>query len=778
MAKLDGELQALLIQKDFFAKNPSAGRPQGGAEDPLYISVKFSGDIAALKEAGFQVGSVGKVVAHGMTNLAGLEALANLPQVESIELQRDRHTVLNRSVPDIKANQVWGRSGDYFSGYTGRGVIVGIVDTGIDFKHQNFRDADAEGTTRILAIWDQTLTAQGGETAPGPITNTNIADEATPLGYGVEYDTQQIDDTLQNSNPTVPVRHIDADGHGTHVAGIAAGNGSQRGGCLTAYEYVGVAPEADIIVVRMFGLTASDKKLTRPSSSSFLLDAIRYILNQAANLNQPAVINLSLGLLTEQMDGTSHECQEVDKLLVNNTTGRAIVFAAGNDAAMNFHASGTVPAGSANSLALNFTILPKDTARGTRSLVVLYNGSNLQAQLTSQVPGTNGIVSWVSSGASGNSTTANGPGGTVTVTNQPNSIWIVIKAAPVTPAQTPPVYNPMVSGTWKLELRDTGASATSVDVYCLYGSSHDPQSPYFLSNTTSRSTLSEDATGHESLAVGSYKVGGELSSYSGRGPTLDAAARTKPELCAPGENITSARSSTGIYDRACALCCCACCGAYVDLDGTSMAAPHITGVIALMLHKDPNLKHDEITTFLKNNADPKPGDSTPADDLGWGAGKTDALSTVNAEPQFNPPIAAASAVAHEAPLDAVAAVRDQFLATERGPEFKLLVEKHFAEVRDLVNTNRRVATVWHRCRGPTWARLSLRALYSPELPMPMSAGDITLKEAIRRFGDVLLRYASPSFCSDLKRFLPELDAITEGMSLTALIRLLSNGRAA
>jgi len=143
MAKLDGELQALLIQKDFFANNPAAGRLHVGPEEPLYISVKFSGDIAALQQAGFQVGSVGKVVAHGTTNLAGLEALANLSQVESIQLQRDRHTVLNRSVPDIKANQVWGRSGAYFSGYTGRGVIVGIVDTGIDFKHQNFRDADA-----------------------------------------------------------------------------------------------------------------------------------------------------------------------------------------------------------------------------------------------------------------------------------------------------------------------------------------------------------------------------------------------------------------------------------------------------------------------------------------------------------------------------------------------------------------------------------------------------------------------------------------------------------
>jgi hypothetical protein len=201
MAKLDVELQALLSTRDFFAKNPAAGRLHLQPEDELLISVKFSGSIAALEQAGFKVGSHGRVVAHGSTNLAGLEALANLPQVESIQLQKDPHKALNKSVPSIKADKVWGRTGDNFSGYTGRGVIVGIVDTGIDLMHQNFRKAD--GSTRVVAIWDQTLTAGTGEAPPGPITNTNIAPTTspTPLGYGVEYAVyKQINDTVQKLN--------------------------------------------------------------------------------------------------------------------------------------------------------------------------------------------------------------------------------------------------------------------------------------------------------------------------------------------------------------------------------------------------------------------------------------------------------------------------------------------------------------------------------------------------------------------------------------------------
>jgi subtilisin family serine protease len=739
----------------------------------------------ALKQAGLTVASASARVANGETTLAGVKSLAALPQVQSVHRQRNAYPHLNDSVPDIKANQVWGRSGDNFNGYTGRGVLVGIIDSGIDITHNNFRKPD--GTTRVVGIWDQTLKAQGGETVPGPITDPNITlGDSIPLGYGVEYDQSQINDTLQNKNPVLKVRHIDEQGHGTHVAGIAAGDGSQAGGCLFKYQYVGVAPEADILVVRRFGITKAEFHQKSPTSSDVTTDAIRYVLNQARLRNQPAVMNISSGILTHVMDGSSPQCTEIDSLLISNSQGRAIVFSAGNDAQENFHAAATVPAGAAASLALNFTIYDQDTASMARTVVVRYAGSNLQAQVTSPVAGAGGVIAWVSAAAAkGTSNTANGANGSVTITNSANLIVMTILSTQLSPATTPPKYSPKVAGTWKLELQDTTNTATPIDAFCIYGSSHDDKSPRFLANSypSSHSTLSETATCYEALAVGACRVGGALSDFSSRGPTLDSAKRTKPELCAPGDSVTSAHSSTVTDDPNCFICCCSCCHAYVDKGGTSMAAPHIAGVIALMLHKDPNLKHDEITKALTANAAPKPSGTSSDDDVGWGAGVVDAKATVASSTvvAVNPPVAAQAAeplsLTQTLPqADPILAARDELLATERGPELSRLVERHANELRTLVNTNRKVATVWHRCRGPVWVRLSLRAVHSPNLPVPTQVADLTLQEAIGRFARVVMRYASSQLRRDVHTYLPMLSVLGEGMSLSDVIRALGAGR--
>jgi subtilisin family serine protease len=783
MARLDAELELLLIRKEIFDKDRSAARLEVGPDELIRVSVAFTGDITALQKAGLQVGSASARIAYGATTLAGLQALAALPQVESIQRQRHPHPHLNDSVPDIKANQVWNITGDSFHGYTGRGVIVGIIDTGIDITHPNFRTADDK--TRVIAIWDQTLTKGAGENAPGPITDPNLilGGQPTPLGYGVEYDIK--------NNPTVTVRHIDEDGHGTHVAGIAAGNGQKRGGCLIKYQYVGVAPEADIVVVRLFGLSKSDGKLTLPTTNNgYMMDAIRYILNVAKTNNQPAVINLSLGSFTEFMDGTSNECKDIDALLNANSTGRAIVFSSGNNGAAKFHASGTVPAGSGGSatpLALPFTIFDDDTAVGSRTLMVMYSGSNLQAQLTSPVSGAAGVVPWVSTGGHGISATANGPNGVVTIKNDANRITILIGTTQAS-AGPPPKYNPKVAGTWKLELRDTTNTATPIDAYCLYGDASAAKSPKFLSNDVSRSTLSDTATCHEAVAVGSCKVpgllsDGGLSDFSARGPTLDAAKRTKPDLCAPGDNVTSAHSSTIPDDPDCTICCCSCCEAYVDKGGTSMAAPHIAGVIALMLHRDPNLKHDEITKALTDNAAPKPSGTSPDDDLGWGAGRVDADATMTSAAVLpvHPPVFAVAADPSIVPealpqADPVLALRDELMATERGAELSQLFEQHATEVWSLINTNRRVAMVWHRCKGPIWVRLSLRAAHSPELPVPMQVDGLALHQAIERFARIMWRYASAPLQRDLQTYLPQVSILRDGMSVYDLIHAAGRKR--
>ena len=762
MALLDPELDVLLATKARLDADPSAGTFPKPADKQYFISVKFTGNLAALEQVGFSVGSTVGNVAYGSTDIVGLEALSKLPQVEMIVKMRKKRLDLDESVPDIKANEVWTRNGDNFTGYNGLGVIVGVVDTGIDITHHTFRKAD--NSTRILKIWDQTLDAQGGETVPGPISHPTSPPTTTPLGYGVEYSRQQINDTLTSESPALAVRHVDEDGHGTNVAGIAAGNGSQGGNCHGTYHYIGVATDADILVVRLWGMTDGDSN-TLPASSNTLIDALQWIVNEAKNVSQPVAINCSLGLFNELQDGTSPECVAIDEILTNNSTGTAIVFTSGNNADGRFHAQASVPAGPTDTLVLRFRVFADDT--DSRFLVIVYSGSNLELKLQSPVGGASGLINFVTFGNTGTSATANGTGAgsSVDISNtQADRISISI---------TPPTGGNNMAGVWTLELRDSssGPLLTPFDAYCLFGSSHDRKSPHFENHDTTRTTINETASGKETIAVGAYRVGGRLADFSSRGPTLDL--RVKPEICAPGVNITSAALPQARTDDTCEECCCDCCqDAYADMSGTSQAAPHVTGLIALMLHKDPTLTHTDIKNLLVSNPTPKPGDSTPEEDFGWGVGKANAKAVLDQVTAVNPPVTL-SAV--DLPgTNQFENLRKRFLETIRGPVLAELLPRHAKEVMALVNSNRKVATVWHRCRGPVWIRLALRAAYTPGMPLPVEVDGIRFLEALRRFGDVVKKYASPSFLEDILRYEPELALFEEGMTLEKVIDVFGN----
>ena len=156
----------------------------------------------------------------------------------------------------------------------GQGILIAIIDSGIDYANADFRNPD--GSTRIRYLWDQSLNPIDGETAP------------EGYGIGVEYTKEEIDVALKVQTIAERMRMIrsqDISGHGTAVAGVAAGNGSNSGGI-----YAGVAAQSELLVV----------KLGNPMQEGFprtteLMMGIDYVIRKALELRMPVAVNISFG---------------------------------------------------------------------------------------------------------------------------------------------------------------------------------------------------------------------------------------------------------------------------------------------------------------------------------------------------------------------------------------------------------------------------------------------------------------------------------------------------
>jgi subtilisin family serine protease len=186
-------------------------------------------------------------------------------------------------------------------GFTGKGVVVGAVDSGLDWDHEDLWSSPAD--TRIIRIWNQTIAPSGGESPP------------PEFGYGVEYDSLDI--------VSGTLREADTMGHGTHVVGIAAGDGSATNGLEPPGRYAGLAPEAYIISVKTTWLDAD------------IVDGVDYIFRRAEALGLPCVVNLSLGGHYGPHDGTG----PFESAIANLTgPGRIVVGAAGNSGSDPMHA--------------------------------------------------------------------------------------------------------------------------------------------------------------------------------------------------------------------------------------------------------------------------------------------------------------------------------------------------------------------------------------------------------------------------------------------------------
>jgi subtilisin family serine protease len=596
MRKVDPQLE-FLLEDGASELQSRATRDRFGLRaeaDPaapeVIVLVQYAGDPQALEAEGLKIRGIAGDVVTGSIAISNVPALADIAEVERLEAARVMHVELDLAVVESRANLV--HIGP--PGRRGAGVIVGTVDSGCDFTHPSFRRAD--GTSRILLIWDQALNPQGTEESPAG------------FGYGVEYNNAQINAALASPDPFALVRHRDslAPQHGTHVTGIAAGDGSAPGQGRPAGTFVGVAPEADIIIVAD---NANGNEGLGTSANT--LDAVNYIFQQAAARTQAAVVNMSLGDNLGPHDGTSLLERGLDNLL--GGPGRAFVKSAGNAGAARIHAQGNVVA--AATVDVQFNSPPGNSTPDQFDL--WYEGGDT-FRISLVDPGGN-VRGPVNVGAVGN---FNFPSGnTVRIDHRNNDAFngdrrVFITLRPGTAAQ-------VLQGNWRIRILSV-ASPTGgrFDAWIQRGA--PGQVPTFLAPHEDPSrTISTPGTAAEVITAANYITRGagvgSLASTSSRGPTRDG--RAAPTVAAPGQTIISA---FGHFPNPPGE-------PYQGMSGTSMAAPHVAGTIALIFQKNRNRTQSQVKACLESSArtDAFTG---PVPNTAWGAGKLDAQGAVACTP--------------------------------------------------------------------------------------------------------------------------------------------------
>ncbi len=547
-----------------------------------------------------------------------LPHLVKIPSVEGIAPSRKLRPLLNVSRQMVYADKAESGAGLPRS-INGTDTIVGIVDTGIDYTHPDFKNPD--GTTRIIALWDQTIPG-----TPPP-----------DFGYGAECDVNSI------NNGTC--REIDADpdySHGSHVAGIA-------GGSHTTYR--GIAPSAMLVVVKT-GYTEGT-----------VIDGVDYVFRIAEKYKKPAVVNLSLGGNYGPHDGKGELVRALEAL---QGPGRVIVSAGGNSGHMRIHAGGVVTSE-------EWYVIDYFSGETTGGLDIWYDAPDaldfaiaglrqsnaLCAQTSFVPPGQSGEFSLSCSGLNCGSvyidaTTISYPG------NGSRNVLVII--------ESPSTSQDLSTCRWALVVKPspTDPSGGNFDAWITTDNGEFTESPVLLTGLGSLfsvpgdtdKTISIPSDGNYIIGVGSYtsktrwsaKDGNDytcessnppciqknISYFSSKGPTRDG--RIKPDITAPGEWIASARSSDAIEIDARLLLPD---NLHFVLAGTSMASPHVTGAVALLFDMNSQLTPDEVIKLIRDNADTDSFTGSVPNNI-WGYGKLNierALENLSpAETDKKPPL--------------------------------------------------------------------------------------------------------------------------------------------